>query len=198
MNEHWASVIDSIASVTAALIWPTILVVFALVFRKHFVQLLEAIRDRIEAGADFHVGSHGLSVGRPPNLDDAATPAAVAQLDVNAAGRDEKQEADSENRPVLTPEFHLTHGSKLKHIKNGKAYYSVRVSLESKDDTVLGDVEKVIYYLHPSFRNREKVVTESWRDFQLRFSAWGEFTIEADVFLKTQTTPIRISRYLNL
>lgn len=205
MNEHWASVIESLAALVAALVWPTILILFVVRFRQHFLDILEAIRRRIEGGADFQLGASGFSLGKAPKLPEIDKVDDITRTDSDPAPEDADQEKTSaeltSKTPVTEPSqsaFQLTHKSRMKTVKNGRVYYSVRVSLECRDGRSLGDVEKVVYYLHPTFRNRVKTAEESRNQFQIRFSVWGEFTIEADVFLKSGSAPIRLSRYLNL
>ena len=55
---------------------------------------------------------------------------------------------------------------------------------------------RVVYYLHPTFKNPIREIVDPDSNFQLKTSAWGEFEIQADVFLLTRKEPIRLKRFL--
>ena len=83
-------------------------------------------------------------------------------------------------------------------MKNGRAYYRIIVSLSPYETGVLSQVEKVVYVLHKTFKNPVREITSRETNFELRTAAWGEFTIRADVYLKGQSDPLRLSRYLDI
>ena len=48
----------------------------------------------------------------------------------------------------------------------------------------LDEVKSVTYFLHPTFVNPERIVTDRANGFRLNSSGWGEFTIRADIHLR--------------
>ncbi len=75
-----------------------------------------------------------------------------------------------------------------------KNIYRVRVWLDAPDEFIR-DVETVQYERHPTFKNRYK--TTSQKPFEDKFKCWGEFTIKAQIKLKTGEV-LRRQRYLSL
>lgn len=65
-------------------------------------------------------------------------------------------------------------------------------------DVVLDRVENVRYSLHPSYPNRIQIVTDRKSRFKLKELAWGESIVKAEVKIKDQQEPIKLSRYINL
>jgi transcription initiation factor IIF auxiliary subunit len=59
-------------------------------------------------------------------------------------------------------------------------------------------IEKVVYHLHPTFKNPTRVITTNENDFLLKTNGWGEFVINAEVYLKNVSAPIKLNRYIEL
>lgn len=75
-------------------------------------------------------------------------------------------------------------------------YHRVRVFL---DGTVgdLDQVTKVVYHLHPTFPEPDRVITNRATNFALETSAWGMFTLTADIFTTDRQDPLRLERYIS-
>ena len=76
-------------------------------------------------------------------------------------------------------------------------YYKIRIWLESESEEILDKVSKVVYHLHPTFPNPDRIVKTRENNFKLEEYAWGQFLLKADVFLYDVKDPIKLERYLN-
>lgn len=77
--------------------------------------------------------------------------------------------------------------------------YRVCIYLDADDPSILEKVEKVIYRLHPTYVQPEIIKTDSDRKSQFRvdITAWGEFMLYAQVYLKGTDKAVQLKRYLN-
>lgn len=72
--------------------------------------------------------------------------------------------------------------------------YRVKVWLDAPDD-FLDAVEQVRFERHPTFKNKYKTITN--KPFKDIFKCWGEFTMRAQIRLKSGET-LRRQRFLSL
>ncbi|MBD3261422.1 MAG: hypothetical protein GF334_07035 [Candidatus Altiarchaeales archaeon] len=108
-----------------------------------------------------------------------------------------------EQRPLELPEktrkdaraemFYIIHGAKK--IKAGE--YAVKIRLGAHNEKTLSSVDRVVYILHETFKDRRREVTDKDSRFELNITAWGQFEIKAEVFLNNQESPIKLRRFLN-
>lgn len=185
-----------------SLVWPIFIAILVVRFRRQFEEILNSVKKRIEEGSSVGVGPGGITLGSAPQLPDDPEPEEMIDdgEDETSSPTPAKKEMSfsdvSREDPV--EKLQLTHTSRYLKMKNGRAYYRIIVSLSPYQTDVLADVEKVIYFLHKTFRNPVREVTSRETNFELRTAAWGEFTIRAEVYLKDRTEPIRLSRYLDI
>ncbi|MFG2502259.1 protein kinase [Streptomyces sp. NPDC048441] len=101
--------------------------------------------------------------------------------------------------PQAAPRIHVAHAARREtSLDSGNyRYHRIRVFLEGDDDGDLDRVTKVVYHLHPTFPEPDRVVTDRTTEFELKMSAWGEFALTADVHVEGRQTPLRLERYLN-
>ena len=109
-----------------------------------------------------------------------------------------EQQIEEEEKREPEKGLQLVHRSSFWKVKNNRSYYRIIVSLDSRDPRALADVERVVYYLHKSFENPIREVTDPRKRFAMKTAAWGEFTMRADVFLRGKTEPLRLSRYVSI
>ena len=69
----------------------------------------------------------------------------------------------------------------------GNEHYNVRIYLYAKPKTMTS-IEKVEYFLHPSFRNARRVSTDRDNDFAIEIWTWGMFEIDATVHFSNGET----------
>jgi transcription initiation factor IIF auxiliary subunit len=69
--------------------------------------------------------------------------------------------------------------------------------LEGEDDSDLDAVGRVVYHLHPTFRDPIREITNRETKFQLQTAAWGQFNLTAEVYLRVAAEPLRLERYIN-
>jgi hypothetical protein len=60
----------------------------------------------------------------------------------------------------------------------------------------LAKVVSVKYFLHPTFRNPEHLVTNKASKFKLSGSGWGEFNIKAEVLIKGEEKTLELNHWL--
>ena len=81
--------------------------------------------------------------------------------------------------------------------KDGNERRPIQVIVDSFNEQLLDDIERVVYHLHPSFPNPDRETTDRKRRFELKTGAWGEFNLSADIFFRGYEKPLVITRYLN-
>lgn len=185
-----------------SLVWPIFLGILIYFFKDWFRELLQTIKNRIEEGGEFNVGPTGFGMGAAPRLPDE--PIAEDMIDdgdeeksaPELLAQEQKIEEEEKREPSKT--LQLVHRTSFLKIKGNRNYYRIIVSLDTWDPGVLAKVERVVYYLHRTFKNPVREVSDSSNNFTLMTAAWGEFTIRADVFLKGQKEPLRLSRYITI
>ncbi|GBC60414.1 hypothetical protein DENIS_1366 [Desulfonema ishimotonii] len=63
---------------------------------------------------------------------------------------------------------------------------------------ILNQINSVTYYLHPSYPNPVRIVTDMSTRFKLKELAWASSTLKAEVRLRNQEEPVRLSRHITL
>ncbi|WP_329493079.1 pYEATS domain-containing protein [Kitasatospora herbaricolor] len=79
---------------------------------------------------------------------------------------------------------------------NGEPYHRVRDFLDGTA-TDLDQVTKVVYHLHPTFPQPERVIADRSTSFAPEMRAWGQFTLTAEVCTAYSPTPTPLERYLS-
>ncbi len=74
---------------------------------------------------------------------------------------------------------------------------AIRVIVDADSSQILNDIERVVYHLHPTFRNPNREITDRHNNFALATRAWGEFNLWADVYFRNYEKPLTLFRYLN-
>ncbi|MCA9731925.1 MAG: hypothetical protein H6696_06480 [Deferribacteres bacterium] len=168
------------------LVWPVFIILAFLIFRKPAKKLIHVITERIHKGADFSIGPQGVTVGSAPKLEQPKEN--LAKKEVNELNYEELQEI-----------FYISHTAQFARIlDDGKEDYSVTVWIDSGYDYLFERITKVVYHLHSSYYPRDRRESVSrMQNFELKFYAWGQFNLNAEVFLKDRENPIILWRYIN-
>jgi len=184
------------------LVWPVFLGLLILFYRKWFHDVLNLIKERIEAGSEFNLGPSGVGIGAAPKLPDEPEADDIIDDGTEVSSPPDliEKEKQLEEEAKIKPEksLQLVHRTSFLRIKSGRLYYRIYVSLDSLDPDALSSVERVVYYLHRTFRNPVREITNAETNFTLKTAAWGEFTIRAEVYLKGKPEPLRLSRYITI
>ena len=80
--------------------------------------------------------------------------------------------------------------------RGGTPYYDWKVFVD-EDPDVLSRIDRVTYFLHPSFPDPVRTVDDPSTKFALEAKGWGEFEIGAKVHFKDGSTE-STSYYLEL
>jgi len=80
--------------------------------------------------------------------------------------------------------------------RRDKMYYRIVVSLDADEVTLLDDVKDVLYKLHPTFVNPERLATDRRTSFALYTAAWGEFNMTAEIHFSNRPSLV-VERYIN-
>jgi flagellar basal body-associated protein FliL len=174
--EPWIPLLQS-------LVWPIFLVVVLFAFRRWLNELLEVIKKRVETGSAVSIGLNGFSLSTAPKLES-----------------EEPESVGTTKKPVPQDEYYLIHGATYnprRSAEKGRPYYDIRVQLESDNPAALDRVSKVIYHLHPTFRNPVREITTRDNNFEMTTFGYGQFELRAEVHLKDTKQPILLSRYIN-
>lgn len=96
-------------------------------------------------------------------------------------------------RPEKQPEFRQRTGVPLDH-------YDIRVIVDSEDDAVLDEIERVEYLLDDTYPEPIRVRTARDRRerFLLKELANGEYLLRAKVYLRGKDEPLVLQRYITL
>jgi len=162
------------------MVWPLTILALVFWFRGYVHKILGHIANRIERGDSFEAGP--LKLGHASEALEQAAP--------------EVKKALEDNKPKSV---YLVHRSKRAADldKDGKERYRIRIWLDADDPQLLDQVQKVTYYLHPSFKEPVRVIDDRQTLFGLNTVAWGEFNLKAVVTNKDNKT-YPLERYINL
>lgn len=167
------------------LVWPVFVLVVFVIYRKPIKQLIQIVTERVSKGADFSIGPQGVTVGSAPKLEQ------------QKEGFLEKG-LDDLNSRELQDIFYISHTAKFARItEDEKDDYSITVRVDSGYRYLFERITKVVYHLHPSYRQNIREATSPNNNFELKFYAWGQFNLYAEVFIKGRENPITIWRYIN-
>lgn len=188
------------------------------IFAPRIITLLDVTEQRMLSGGEISIGPTGIKLGEAPKMP---VPQDVSR-DISrisrkppvrgvtprlsssggGGGHDPIEQWSPDGAAVkgmgdisvlsMDDIYHLVHGA----ARQGTDY-SVKVTLGAIEPSLLDDVEKVVYHLHETFKDSDREVTDRSDDFAIMFSAWGQFEIKADVYLKHSSTPIKLRRWLN-
>jgi len=187
-----------------SLIWPAFFGILIYTFRDWFKEILDTIKHRIEEGGEFGVGPSGLTLGSAPLLPDDPTPEELIDDGETKPTPPDLLEREKaiERREATDPleSLQLVHETSFMKVKDGRDYYRIFIALSHRaaNPEVLSRVDRVVYFLHHTFKNTVREIRDPKTYFLLKTTAWGEFTIRADVYIKGRVDPIRLSRYLNI
>ena len=121
-----------------------------------------------------------------------------SHLQMDASSRDPDPEDNiHENTDCSSqPDIGLKHRTEFwKMGKSNKPLYRIFVSLSASHSDI-AKVSKVIYKLHPSFRNPVREIIDSRNNFELRTNGWGEFEVTASVYFNDATEPATLRHYI--
>lgn len=185
-----------------SLIWPIFITILIFKYKNRFDEILESIKKRIDSGSAVDVGPGGITIGSAPQLPDNPEPEEMIDDDETQEITPELIEKEKIYEEELSEnsieKLQLIHTTRFLRVKNNRNYYRIIVSLDPYNTEALSKVDKVVYFLHKTFRNPVREVKDRASNFELKTAAWGEFTIRAEVYLKEQSEPIRLSRYLDI
>ncbi len=176
--KDWIPVIEKI-------IWPVALLIILFAFRRHVLTVLSYIEQRVRAGDPFEIA--GVKIG----------------VKMSASTRPEELKAEGKD-PRVPPELPNTIYMSHRSVRDpsldrrGNAYYRVTIFLDADTTELLDQVERVMYHLHPTFKNPDRESTDRDSRFELRTIAWGEFNMTADIYFKGKKEPLTVERYINL
>jgi hypothetical protein len=160
--------------------WPAVVLVFLLVFRKPLNALLHYLAERVREGSSVEFA--GIKMG-----------AATRPQELKDAGQDPTRPASLPNTIYM---MHRTSRDPSLD-RDGLQYHRIRISLDADTPHLLDEVERVVYHLHPTFRNPERQSENRDERFEITTVAWGEFNMTADVYLRDRGAPLIIERYIN-
>lgn len=176
------------------LVWPIFLITVLFLGRSRIFRLIKALEDRIVSGAE--VEAAGIRVGTAPKLTEV-TSHPVSPLIVT--GGSEKGGSDEEPGQLKPSPLYLVHTARREpSLDRGELqYYRLRVYVDADEPQVLNEIAEVTYYLHETFKEPVRTVSDRRTGFELQTIAWGEFNVAVLVQFKNGSTQI-LQRYLNL
>lgn len=116
-----------------SMIWPIFLAALIYIFRGWLKEVLDLIKQRIEAGSELGVGPGGVTIGAVPKLPDE--PDSDDLIEDEGQNATTSPDLESRSDAILQKEaadpvesLQLVHRSRFSRIKNGRNYYSIEVS----------------------------------------------------------------------
>ena len=70
--------------------------------------------------------------------------------------------------------------------EQGSLSHQVKVWIDAASHQTLSNIQKVVYYLHPTFNPSEIASDNPSDNFAISLNVWGEFEIKATVFSKME------------
>jgi hypothetical protein len=198
------SMIHDWIPVIQALLWPLFFAVLIIVFQKYLKEILESIRSRIESGDGFSAGTSGIKL-EPTEGGKAAEgesqngqPDVIPQFEKGQSRR--MNLIDSKGVvPQAVSGIFLVHASKRdRSLDKGEyQYYRLKISVDAEVESDLDLIEKVVYHLHPTFKNPDREISDRESNFAFTTIAWGQFLLTAEIYLKGNSNPMVVDRYIN-
>lgn len=178
-----------------AAMWPLVLLALVIWFGRDIGRIVSAMATRIEQGDDFEVGSSGVKM-KPSHVAQATAPAGTQDTPITKAvdGIPAGNPSDS-----VPHDFYLVHSARRdsRLDRGDREYYGLRIWIEADEPATLAAIESVTYFLHPSFVDPIRVVSDPSGGFLLATRAWGQFLLSASVKFHDAPEPVMIERYLN-
>lgn len=164
-----------------SLVWPVIVALVLVIFGSELRGIIVQIRDRIEHGASLKVSTAGIELGEIQSQAKA-----VPQPDTRQHGE-------------LPHDVYMTHSAlRAPHLDSKDLKFHVlRISLDADDPAILDGIEKVIYHLHPTFKDPDRSAIDRRNNFVIQTAAWGEFNMTAEIFFTGAEAPLVVERYIN-
>ena len=88
-------------------------------------------------------------------------------------------------RSMIDMTISLDNRSRPTNVVGKKQYYEWEVFVNEPDST-LDQIRQVVYFLHETFPNPVRTVTDRASKFALRTRGWGEFKIYAQIVFKNK------------
>lgn len=155
-----------------SLVWPLFLFGLAIWFRAGVKTVLVSISERIRSGASFEAGPGGIKIGAVQSPPSTAKSLVATE--------------DTRTIDDLPHAIYMAHQAvRDAHLdRGGLQYYRLRIALEADEPNLLDNVEKVIYHLHPTFKDPDRTVTDRGSNFEIGTAAWGDFNMTAEIFFR--------------
>ena len=171
--KHWIPFFQS-------LVWPVAIGILLYCFRKQVDKLIAVILSRIERGDPFEAG--GFKLGSPTEATKDAPGEIKAELE--------------KNKPHS---IYLNHRSSRApdQDKDEKRYYRMRFWIDADDPGLLDGIKNVTYYLHPTFKQPVREISDRQTLFGLNTLGWGEFNLRAEVAMK-DGKKFTLERYITI
>jgi hypothetical protein len=177
------------------LIWPIFIGLLILWNKAWFKEILATIKKRVEDGSELNVGPGGLSVGQAPVLPDEVNEEDIIDDGYKSQGEVPLGEAE---KPSVENQISLSHRTTFWKMKNGRAYYRILITTHAETEDAKSKIDKVVYHLHPTFKNSTRVISTPENNFLLKTNGWGEFLAKAEIHIKGSAAPIKMNRYIEL
>lgn len=185
--DHWIPLLQS-------LVWPVFVAVGIAIFYRDLRTLLDTARVRLDRGGAFKLGPGGIELG-----EIQATPRAAIAAESGHTGGGEIVRSDPRRIDGLPHTIYMSHwASRAPDLDAaGLRYYRIRIALDSDSVDELKGVERVVYHLHPTFKNPDRESKDGAKAFEIRTAAWGEFNMTAEIFRRGEAAPLVVERYIN-
>lgn len=178
----------------------------AFLFLKSWaIKGIEVVTDRIGSGSSFKIGASGFELGEAPKMKPSTEMLASADTSLpdppeiaflaeqaHPGFKNAESHTDLFKRSV-DKRFYLVHAARK--VKEGN--YEIKIALGSHAPRALDEVKFVRYYLHDSFPQPVREVSDRDNDFGITLTAWGQFELQAVAQLKDNEKEIKLSRFLN-
>ena len=180
--KHWIPLFQS-------LVWPVFIGIVLWKFKPQFEMFLATLNEKLKNAKSIGIGKDGLKLSDFPDSKEKID-------DATPVSNETEEKLKKEVRPELEKKTLLAGTAKvqsevyLRHSairdpsldKHNLTYFRLKFWLDADDRNALGEVEKIIYVLHPTFRNPVREVRSRDTNFMMATYAWGEFNLKAIVY----------------
>lgn len=183
-------------------VWPIFIGLLIWLFKSQLESFLITLNEKLKSAHSVAIGKDGLKLSdlNPKEKIDDATPVSdETAIKLQEEVKHSLVEAHRQTEFESASQFYLRHSAIRDPTldKNNLTYFRLRFWLDADEKKMLDRVDKVIYVLHPTFRNPIREVRSRENEFAMATFAWGEFNLKALVFFKDGRPVLTLERYID-
>lgn len=183
------------------LVWPLFVAFLILKFAPQVRTFLTTFNQKLMDARSVDITKDGVKLSdfqAKEKIDDKSSNVASPQLEEDIR-RSLEETFLSKGSVAGESEYYLRHSAKRDPAldKGGMQYFRLKFWLDADDSKTLADVDKVVYVLHPTFKNPVREIKDQQSSFAMNTYAWGEFNLKALVYFKNGRPQMELKRFID-